>query len=461
MKRLLLTLVLVAAAGAAAALALAHHLDARGIPARRLANYVEGRQQGHNGVIVAIGDAIQTVLYAATPAPPPFPDLAGWPVGVRTLSNAVPASARRVSDVDGLRQALAQANPGDVVVLQAGRYRIEGEPLPLNRPGTADAPITLRGTAGAQLLVNVREALVVTAPWWRIEGLDVQGRCASDSDCDHAFHIDSGASHFYAADNWLHDFNAHIKINGTGARFPDDGVIEHNTLSNADVRHTSNAVTPIDLVGASGWHIRGNLISDFIKGEGDQISYGAYAKGAGSANVFSYNVVWCEHKLRGQPGARVGLSFGGGGSGPSYCRDQRCVVEQEGGVMESNLVASCSDDGIYLNNAANSRISNNSVLGTTGMSLRFAGSSAAVDGNLLDGPVRVRDGALLREGDNVSAPAGWGLLGGRLENSVAAAPRRRASTALPPDLCAQPRGREAAYGAIDHIGACRAGSARP
>ena len=454
MKRLLTGLVVLAGAGAAGALALAHHLDAKGIPARRLATYVEGRQQGHNAAIVAIGDAIQGVLYAAVPAPPTFPDLSDWPVGAHEAAAPVPALARQVADIDGLRRALAEAKAGDVIVLQPGRYVVEGEPLPLNRPGTAALPITLRGTGGAQLLIKVREALVVTAPWWRIEGLHMAGVCASDSDCDHAMHIDSGGSHFYAANNTLRDFNAHIKINGTGGRFPDAGILERNTLSNGDVRHTSNAVTPIDLVGASGWQIRRNMISDFIKAEGDQVSYGAFAKGAGSANVFEHNVVWCEHKLRGQPGARVGLSFGGGGSGPSYCRDQRCVVEQEAGVMESNLIAACSDDGIYLNNAANSRISNNSLLGTTGISVRFAGSSATVDGNLLDGPLRARDGALVREGDNISATAGWGLLGGRLDGGMAGTKRRRTPQGLPADLCGQPRGAEAAYGAIDRISAC-------
>ena len=461
MKRLWIALLLVAVAGAAGALALAHHLDARGIPARRLASYVDGRQQGHNAAVIAVGDTFQTVLTAFTPAPPAFPDLTGWPVGVRNTTAPMPAPGRQVGDIDSLRRALAEAKAGDVIVLRPGRYVVEGDPLQLNHAGTAQAPITLRGMRGVQLIGKTLETMVVSAPWWRVEQLDVQGGCSEDSVCEHAFHIVGKASHFYAADNVLRDFNAHIKINGSDGQFPDEGILEHNSLSNGDVRHTSTAVTPIDLVGASGWQIRRNLISDFLKGEGDQISYGAYAKGAGSGNVFAYNVVWCEHRLRGRPGARVGLSFGGGGSGPAYCRDKRCVVEQEGGVMESNLVAACSDDGIYLNNAANSRISNNSLLGTTGLSLRFAGSSATVDGNLLDGPVRVRDGALLREGDNVSAAAGWGLLGGHLDSAMTAPPRRRTTAALPADLCGQARGAEAAYGAIDRIGTCGSGRERP
>ena len=95
------------------------------------------------------------------------------------------------------------------------------------------------------------------------------------------------------------------------------------------MRDTANPVTPIDLVAASHWTIRGNLITDFIKGGGDRISYGAFAKGAGAHNVFEQNVVVCEAHAARTPGQRVGLSLGGGGTGKPYCRDGRCIIEQE------------------------------------------------------------------------------------------------------------------------------------
>jgi hypothetical protein len=97
---------------------------------------------------------------------------------------------------------------------------------------------------------------------------------------------------------------------------PDNGVIESNTLGNTSIRRTGNPVTLIDLVAASHWAIRGNVISDFINGQGNQISYGAFAKGGGSANRFERNVVLCENILKGTSGQRVGLSLGGGGTGP-------------------------------------------------------------------------------------------------------------------------------------------------
>jgi hypothetical protein len=99
------------------------------------------------------------------------------------------------------------------------------------------------------------------------------------------------AHHFAAVNNLMVDFDAHFKINAEHGRFPDHGLLESNTLRNNSIRMTFNPVTPVDLVAASHWVIRRNLISDFIKGDGDRISYGAFAKGAGSDNLMEQNVV--------------------------------------------------------------------------------------------------------------------------------------------------------------------------
>ncbi len=88
-----------------------------------------------------------------------------------------------------------------------------------------------------------------------------------------------------------------------------------NRIYNTAARRTENPVTPIDLVAASDWTIRGNLVADFVKDGSDRTSYGVFAKGGGSGNLLEGNTVLCEHRLRGAPGRRVGLSFGGGGSG--------------------------------------------------------------------------------------------------------------------------------------------------
>jgi hypothetical protein len=292
--------------------------------------------------------------------------------------------------------------------------------------------------------------------------------CAHHEFCEHAFHVAGGAHHFAALNNTILDFNAHFKINGAGAQFPDAGLIEGNTLSNTGPRQTANPVTPIDLVAASGWIVRGNLITDFIKAGGDHISYGAFAKGAGAGTLFERNVVLCEQRLRGQPGQRVGLSFGGGGTGKPYCRDRRCITEQDGGIMRANLVASCSDVGIYVNAAANSKLVDNTLVDTAGIDVRFPESSAEVEGNLVDGAIRSRNGGQLRPGDNLQTPIALLYAGhhplrslfvapGVFDFSWRGTPQEHLTAATPaPDLCGTARKEKRRYGAFEDFAACLA-----
>ena len=275
------------------------------------------------------------------------------------------------------------------------------------------------------------------------------------------------ATHFVLRNSTLIDFNAHIKINGERGRFPDDGLIESNTITNTAARQTEDSVTSIDLVGASGWLIRANVITDFVKAQGNRISFGAFAKGGGSNNRFERNVVVCEMRLRGAAGWRVGLSLGGGGTGPEFCRDGRCITEQEGSIIDSNLIASCSDDGIYLNRAAMSQVAHNTVMDTGGISVRFAESSADLDGNLVDGVVRSRDGAAIHGSDNLSTGLAWLYLGQHPQRALfrdastldftwrAGAPRRQANAvSTTTDLCGAARPPHPAYGAFEHFVAC-------
>jgi hypothetical protein len=88
------------------------------------------------------------------------------------------------------------------------------------------------------------------------------------------------------------------------------------------------------------------------------------------------------HCQQGTPGRRVGISLGGGGSGKQFSRDQRCITEQNGGLIQSNLVASCSDDGTYINRATAIKILHNTPIDTGGISVRVVESSADVQGSL-------------------------------------------------------------------------------
>jgi hypothetical protein len=443
-------------------------LQQQGITPRALAPYVERRSSGHNDVIVGVGawtGATLMRLDRGSPQPglPLFPA-----IGAGAAATPQAGAERLVFNSDDARKAFAAANPGDVITFLPGVYRFERASVAASRAGTAQANIVVRARQAGTVTIefDIGEGFAVSAPWWRFENLTLRGVCKVQAFCEHAFHVVGAAHHFAALNNTIVDFNAHFKINGNAGVFPDDGRIEGNTLRNDSVRATDNPVTPIDIVAASRWSVRRNLISDFVKGGGDHISYGAFAKGAGSGTVFEQNVIVCEARLQGLPGQRVGLSLGGGGSGKDYCRDKKCITEQEQGVIRANLIASCSDDGIYLNNAAASKVVHNTLVDTGGMLVRFAGSSADIEGNLVDGGIRSRDGAELRLVDNRSTSiallyAGYhpvrGLFGapqGFNFQWSGDVPRRAAADPLTPDLCGAVRPAAPAYGAFEDIGPC-------
>jgi len=468
-RRLAVAAALLVAGGVAAAIA----VDTAGFAPRQLAPYIEKRTSGHNAAIVAAGKYTADTLQRLDRGTQGVPEDLGLALGAQARPAGEGSHAGTVvASADALRAALVRAVPGDVITIAPGAYRFSGTSgLNADRPGTLDAPIVVRAArpGSVQLEFDMVEGFRVSAPHWRFENLAIRGVCRSDDDCEHAFHVFGTASHFVARNNTITDFNAHFKINGLQGRFPDQGLIESNTLDASRPRRTANPVTPIDLVVASGWTIRANVISDFIKAGGNGVSYGAFAKGGGSGNIFERNLVWCERRLRGEPGQRVGLSFGGGGTGKELCRDGRCITEQDGGIMRANLVVGCSDAGIYLNSAANTRVKDNTLVDTTGIDVRFPTSSARLDGNLVDGPIRSRDGGLVHEGDNRTSAVWQAFAGLHPVRSLFVAPvagdfrwsgeaplrtRAREDDDGIADLCGGRRLQPPAYGAFDSIAGC-------
>jgi Chondroitinase B len=301
---------------------------------------------------------------------------------------------RFVATIETLRRAMDTALPGDVIQLQPGVYRVTQSYITISRSGTAAAPITVRAPrlGSATLESELEEAVKVGAPYWHFENLVLKGVCADDTACDNGFHIAGRADHTVVRNLRIEDFNAQIKINGENGQFPDNGRIEHSTLIDTHPRRTGASVTPIDLVAASNWIIEDNLIADFAKEGGNRVSYGAFAKGAGRGTIFARNVVLCEWRSHPSNSVTIGLSFGGGGTGPGLARQPG--YEYADGVMRENLIAFCSDDGIYLNRAANTVIRHNTLIGTSGIDVRFPESIGRIDANIVGGGIRTRDQGL-------------------------------------------------------------------
>lgn len=304
--------------------------------------------------------------------------------------------------------ALAMANPGDVITLDPGTYVVTSN-LSCSRAGTAAAPITVRAATLGSVIIesSAVEGFHVTAPYWTFENLEMRGTCSDDSSCEHAFHITGLADGVVLRNNRLVDFNAQVKSNGApvgagGAyTWPDDVLVEHNELFDTRARNTSNPVTKLDIVGGRRWRVRANYIHDFHKGGGDNVSYAAFLKGNSRDGLMERNLVVCSRLHSG--GTRIGLSLGGGGTSPdSICEDGTCAPEHQDGLLRNNLIAHCSDVGVYLNQGLRSKLYFNTLYDTAGIDVRYAESTADVRGNLVSGVLRDREGGTHTEADNVT-----------------------------------------------------------
>jgi parallel beta-helix repeat protein len=378
-----------------------------GITPAQLATFLDMHAGGHDrpisGIIRSSSSAftrLDRMNLAPGVMPPPW---AGADVSRDVPRPAGPLYL--VNTTETLRAAIESARPGDVIELLPGRYDID-RTIPVARAGLPAFPIIVRAESLGTVIMraSTTEAFKVDAPNWVFENLVMQGVCADDGDCDHAFHIVGAATNAIFRNLTLEDFNAHFKINAEHGDIPDTGRIEHVTLLDSHPRQTPVPVTPIDLDVASSWRVTDNFIADFAKAGGDRTSYGGYAKAAGSGNLFAGNVVFCEWKLRALPGQRIGLSFGGGGSDRRIRRDHdRLGLEQSDSVMRDNLIVACSDDGIYLNRSAGTIIAHNTLIDTAGIDVRFPDSQATVNANLVDGPIRGRDGGSVLDAGNLSS----------------------------------------------------------
>jgi hypothetical protein len=133
-------------------------------------------------------------------------------------------------------------------------------------------------------------------------------------------------------------------------------------------------------------------------------------KSGGKNGLFERNLVVCSDLHNGA--TRIGLSLGGGGTGaqfcaPAYNASVPCDPEHTGGVLRNNVIASCSDVGIYLNKAKDTKLLFNTLVATAGIDFRYASSTGIAVGNGLDGKIRGRDGGTLTGTENLESFTGF------------------------------------------------------
>ncbi len=300
-----------------------------------------------------------------------------------------------VNTSEQLVRAFHYASPGTRILLLPGSYNVYR--LDTFVGGTAQQPIVVEANSPDAVLVKATgsEAICIHHPFWTFKNLTIKGNAHSE----HAFHVTDDADNVILKNNRLIDFNAQIKVNGENHNFPDNGLIEDNDIFNTGIRRTDSPVTSIDIVGGKNWVVRGNYVADFSKELSDKTSYGIFMKGNSANGLIERNLVICSKDTTG--GIRIGMSFGGGGTGYEYCENMDCNVEHSDGLMRNNVVLNCSDVGVYINKAKDSVIEHNTLLMTVGIDVRYPQSSAIIKNNILTGSVRTRDGGKFDVESNV------------------------------------------------------------
>lgn len=395
--------------------------------------------------------SLPTQIYAKDGRPQPTPPTAL--VGEHATSQRLVTSSRTQVVHDGaeLQQATLKAQAGDTILLAPGIYVLRSR-LSQRQDGRPDAPITVRAQRPGDVQIRMSGGTIhQTHAHWIYENLTIEGHCGPRGQpCEHAFHVVGAARHVVIRNNLIRNFTAHIKINGENGQFPDGGLFQFNTLSN-DTAIASDILTPFDLVGASHWVVADNQVSHFIKATSHYPSYGLFMKGGGEGGRIERNIVMCA--VGGDVshgGSRVGISLGGGLTGPRFCPDGRCLFEHKGGVIRNNVIVDCNDVGIDNNRATQSVIAHNTVIRTLGIGLRATPSDATVYGNVADGPIQARQGSTIRldhnhRGDARQFPSGW-------QNPPARIPTHRL---VSDDFCGRPRPTTTLPGAFHQAGGCQ------
>lgn len=311
-----------------------------------------------------------------------------------------------VSNVAEFKEAVAKASPGDVIVLADGEYELEGKALNLGKSEylfDSDLPIiiTSRNFRKSKIKVKSSVGIQVTHKNWTLSDLVFEGACDSDARCEHALHVFGDADNLKILGNDFVNFNAAIKSNGQKSavdnkrHFPDKVLIQGNRFYNEWPRETKAPVTPIDVVGGEYWTITNNFIADFSRKYSYKSSYtyGAFLKGDSKHGIFKSNFIACKWQVPyfSALDHRIGLSFGGGGTGDRYCALGLCEQEHKDGKISNNVIANCSNSAsIYINDGNEIEISNNVLIGSAGIELSKS-KEITVMGNLLNGKLRKRN----------------------------------------------------------------------
>ena len=316
---------------------------------------------------------------------------------------AAPCRAARtvkVATYPELRAACQSARPGDTIVLAPGVYTITGASRIAisNRPG----PVLVKGATGdpADVIVEGQgqdsEAVQMVfdlddSPRWTFEALTTRNSFY------HGFKFNGGSTDCVLRRVVMRD-HGESGVKGTSdpaaGRYPDRLRVERCDIGFTTERGgTRSVVEGIDGVGVKGWVIRDSRFVNVLHNGGT--AYAVFTKGNSSDTVIENNRF---------ENCFIGASFGGGGTGAPYFRDNDREYEHRGGVIRNNVFVRCRDAAVYVNKGKDCKVYHNTLFECVlTIQIRYPQSSGWVRNNLVrpaptnagEPAVRLRDGATL------------------------------------------------------------------
>ncbi|MFD2334317.1 fibronectin type III domain-containing protein [Cohnella sp. GCM10020058] len=329
------------------------------------------------------------------------------------LSNVVSATiatptadAVTVNSLSALQQAINNAPAGGrVITLAAGTYnqtttiQITGKNNITIQGATSNRGDTIikgPGMSNSSMDINIK---VNNSDYATIKNMTIQDSYY------HAIQINDGSNYFHADnlktwDNGEGGFKTTFDVNGING-YTDYGLIE-NSLIGYTTNGIQSVVEGIDIIAGKSWVVRGNKFEN-AQGWSGGVAYAVFAKANSLDTIIENNVL---------TNSFIAISFGGGGSGPAFFRNQDTTYEHRGGIIRNNVVYGTLDTGVYLNKATGFKVYNNTILNTPGsvgsIEPRFAETSGEIRNNLLSVAVKLRNSATAVQSDNlIGANGTW------------------------------------------------------
>lgn len=326
---------------------------------------------------------------------------------VSGLSNVVSATiatptadAVTVNSLSALQQAIDNAPAGGrVITLAAGTYnqtttiQITGKNNITIKGATsnyADTIVKGPGIANSSMDINIK---INNSDYVTVKNMTIKDSYY------HSIQVNDGSNYFHADnlktwDNGEGGFKTTFNVNG-GFGYADYGVIENSVIGYTN-GGTQGVVEGIDIIAGKGWVVRGNTFENVKRPDGG-VAYAVFAKANSIDTIIENNIV---------KNSFIGISFGGGGSGLSFFRNQDTTYEHRGGIIRNNVVYGMVDTGVYLNKATGFKVYNNTILNTGGgvgsIEPRFAETSGEIRNNLLGVAVKLRNSATAVQSNNLT-----------------------------------------------------------